>query len=92
MITGQTARHSGEYDPEMTYLTVSNPAFAVTATERSESGAMIVRGYNLTTEKQSLEVKLWDQNATAIVDFNGNKIDRTQTELDPAEIKTYRYE
>lgn len=92
LITGQTARHSGEYAPEKTYLTVSNPAFAVTATERSESGEMIVRGYNLTAEKQPLEVKLWDQSAAAIVDFNGNKIDRAQTELDPAEIKTYRYE
>lgn len=92
LITSQTDRHDGDYPAEMTYLTVSNPAFAVTATELNPTGEAIVRGYNLTAEKQELEVKLFGKVANAVVDFNDRELDKVKNIIDPAEIRTYRYE
>ena len=54
---------------------------------------MLVRGYNLTDKIQSLEVKLFGKQATAIVNLLGVRMtEEVTSDLQPAEIRTYEFD
>lgn len=74
------------------YLSVSNPAFAVTASYQTADG-YLVRGYNLTGDSQPLTVTANGKTANAIVDLNNNVLSTdVAADLKPAEIRTYRFD
>lgn len=88
------AQQAGSLAADRTYLTVDNPAFAVTSTRISpESGKMLVRGYNMTAQPQSVSVQYGGAPAEAVVDFLEKLLPETPSdELRPAEIRTYRFD
>lgn len=89
--TMQSARHEGTNAADATYLKVTNPAFAVTATYQ-EGKTLLVRGYNMTGEAQPLTVTYKGAEADAIVDLNDNVLTTdVAAALRPAEIRTYRF-
>lgn len=93
VIASQVGHHEGEYKLDERFLTIDNPAFQVTATYVTPEGKYIVRGYNLTDQKQPIEIELFGKQATAIVDLLGNKMERkVNSDLKPAEIRTYEFE
>lgn len=76
-----------------TYLTVDNPAFAVTALHVSPaSGDLLVRGYNLTDVPQTVAISYRGALPTDVVDFLEHPLPAKPADpLRPAEIRTYRF-
>lgn len=81
----------GKQKPSGTYLTVSDPSFAVTATKMAGQ-QLIVRGYNMTGQKTPLVVKHDGFVADQLLDLVDQPLKQPVTgELKPAEIRTYAF-
>lgn len=92
LISSQVTGQVGTLAASQTYLTVSNPAFAISATQQLANGTILVRGFNLTLEPQALSISYLDKPATGIVDLNNEKLSlELTTDLRPAEIRTYQF-
>ncbi|WP_179394153.1 alpha-mannosidase [Lacticaseibacillus absianus] len=92
LISTQTGHHLGQRSTDGTYLTVTNEAFAVTATQQV-GATMIVRGYNLTDQQQPVAVRVAGQSATRLMDLVNTPLSRpVAQDLGPAEIRTYAFD
>lgn len=82
---------AGKLAANGTYLTVSDPSFAVTATKMADH-QFIVRGYNMTGETKPLTVTHNGFVADQLFDLVDQPLTRIVTEaLRPAEIRTYAF-
>jgi alpha-mannosidase len=92
LLSVQSQHHAATLAPSATYLSVDNPAFAITATQKLPSGEVLVRGYNMTAQAQDVVVKYQGQEADSVVDLNNAKmVVAPNTTLRPAEIRTYQF-
>lgn len=92
LITKQVDLQKGDLKMTQQYLEVSNPAFQVTASYVTPAGKFLVRGYNLTDQRQSLDIRLFGQKAKQIVNLLGEKMPiNVDADLAPAEIRTYEF-
>ena len=92
LLSVQTKLKNGNLKPKATYLSVDNLAFAVTATQKLPTGEVLVRGFNLTDQPQTLNIKYQDKQAKCIVDLNNQKMNiDPNAPLRQAEIRTYQF-
>ena len=91
--TIQTSVHAGTRAADATYLTVDNPAFAVTATQwQRDTGLPLVRGYNLTDQSQTVQIQLHQQVPTTVLNLVDDRMNEgVAAPLKPAEIRTYGF-
>ncbi|WP_262316195.1 alpha-mannosidase [Lacticaseibacillus parakribbianus] len=91
VITKQTTAHAGSKPAAATYLSVSDPAFAVTATKQGAAG-LIVRGFNMTQAAKPLTVTHDGQTAAGLLDLVDKPLTgAVDAALRPAEIRTYLF-
>lgn len=94
LLAQQTTVHAGSKPAATQYLTISAPAFAVTATMPAPDGeGTVVRGYNLCSASVPLQVQLGTEQPVALIDGNGRVLSpEVDQPLRPAEIRTYKFD
>lgn len=92
LISSQASHQVSELAPSQTYLEVDNPALAISATQQLPNGAIFVRGFNLTSQTQEVNISYLGKKAQAVVDLNYEPMQiAPKKALRPAEIRTYQF-
>ncbi|GGH80065.1 alpha-mannosidase/octanoyl-[GcvH]:protein N-octanoyltransferase [Pullulanibacillus pueri] len=88
-----TDRHAGEYEADHQFVELEGEAFRLTAFKRKEKGNhTILRGYNLTTERRPVSVRLKGNQPKRCNLLEEVQTESLEPELRPAEIVTYIWE
>lgn len=89
-VTKQTLLHEGQLASSQQYLTVDCDKFGVTALKRRKNDqAVILRGYNLSSDPTELEVTKAGQMPTGLLNLLEETAGQVEPILRPYEIRTY---
>jgi len=89
----QTSSHKGQYPSQYQYLTLQGDAFNLTAFKRKEqSHELIIRGYNLTTERQHVKLTIPNLEPKRCNLLEEKQPTHPSNYMNPAEIISYLWE